>query len=230
MKFKDSLKLFNYVYQNKVFFVVIIIFFFNCLMHFFSPMGLLLLGLMASISSTYFVNITYQAMVSGMVQSSEKVRKSVLKHFTIIMLISNLFHFALFILPKYFFIVFTGDNPGREIAIFLINYMLYNILTFISVALLYKKQVLGIVILGIMVLIMLIQFPQLMTLTAEKFQNSFLGLPQFTGFSGTANVGLLLAATAVCIISPFIYYIISKAMQNVPISKSYMDRQPWGKL
>ena len=140
MKLKDTIKLFNYTYQSKMLLVVIIIFFFNCMMYIFMPVGVVLQGLMASISSTYFVNITYQAMVSGMVQSSEKVRKSVLKHFTIILLISNLFHFALFILPKYFFIVFTGDNPGREIAIFLINYMLYNILTFISVALLYKKR------------------------------------------------------------------------------------------
>ena len=144
MKLKDTVKLFNYTYQSKMLLVVIIIFFFNCIMYIFMPIGLVLQGLMASISSTYFVNVSYQTVVSEMVQSSEKAKKYVLKHFTIILLISNIIHFFVFILTKYFFIMFIEEAPGSDIAIFLINYMIFNILTYIAVSLLYKKQGLGI--------------------------------------------------------------------------------------
>ncbi len=231
MKLKDTVKLFNYTYQSKMLLVVIIIFFFNCIMYIFMPIGLVLQGLMASISSTYFVNVSYQTVVSEMVQSSEKAKKYVLKHFTIILLISNIIHFFVFILTKYFFIMFIEEAPGSDIAIFLINYMIFNILTYIAVSLLYKKQGLGIGILGLMVLIMLVQIPEILAKSARIFQNSFLRLPtKFEFFAGSMNIGLLFAAFAVCIISPFIYYIVSRSIQNVPISRSYMDRQPWGKL
>ena len=231
MKLKDTIKLFNYTYQSKMLLVVIIIFFFNCMMYIFMPVGVVLQGLMASISSTYFVNVTYQAMASGMVQSSEKARKNVLKHFTIILLISNIAHFFIFILTKYFFIMFIEEAPGNDLAMFLLNYMIFNILTYIAVALLYKKQVFGMIILGLMVLLMLVQFPGVIAKSAKFFEETFLGIPtKFEFFGGSLHLGLLFAAFAVCLVSPFIYYIVSKMMINVPISKSYMDRQPWGKL
>ena len=186
---------------------------------------------MASVSSTYFVNITYQAFVSGMVQSSEKARKSVLKNFTIILLVSNIVHFFLFILTKYFFIMFMEETPGSDPVVFLINYMIFNVLTYIAVAILYKKQVFGMIILAFMVLLMIAQMPGVLAKTIQIFEGSFMGGSlQFSGQSGALNIIMLLAAFAVCLISPFIYYIVSKLLINVPISKSYMDRQPWGKL
>ena len=231
MKLKETIKLFNYTYQSKLLLFVIAIFFFNCVMYIFMPVGLILQGLMASVSSTYFVNVTYQAFVSGMVQSSEKARKSVLKNFTIILLVSNIVHFFLFILTKFFFIMFMEETPGSDPVVFLINYMVFNILTYICVAILYKKQALGMIILAFMVLLMLVQIPGVLSKTILIFENSFMGGSlQLSGQSGALNIIMLLAAFAVCLISPFIYYIVSKLMINVPISKSYLDKQPWGKL
>ena len=62
-------------------FLILMIFAFNCIMYIFTPMGVILQGLMVSIAGTYLVNYTYQTLVSGMIQGSEKVQKKILKHF-----------------------------------------------------------------------------------------------------------------------------------------------------
>ena len=60
MKLKDTLKLYKYAYQHKLMFLILMIFAFNCIMYIFTPMGVILQGLMVSIAGTYLVNYTYR--------------------------------------------------------------------------------------------------------------------------------------------------------------------------
>ena len=232
MKFKDTLKLFKYAYQYKLMFLILMIFAFNCIMYIFTPMGVILQGLMVSVAGTYLVNYTYQTMVSGMIQGSEKVQKKILKHFTVILLVSNTALFFIFIVTKFVFIRFTSSDPKNTIAVFLLNYMTFNILTYIAVAIIFKKQLLGCIILGIEVLMVFAQFPYMISESRENWVKVFTeGLNTNTFFGGDyGSLGLLAMAFAVCLISPFIFYAVSKLMEKVPFSKAYIDRQPWGKI
>ena len=181
MKIKDTLKLFKYTYQYITTWLVIFLFVMQCILFIVADIGTAIMGMMVSVTASFFINQTYMIMASGMIQSSEKFRKDVFKNFAIISVIFNVVLFFVFIFPKYLFIRLYVGEPDKTAAIFLINYMICNILSCASIAFLYKKQ-------------------------------------------------MLLAALAVTVISPFIFYLISKKMEKIPISQAIIDRMPWGKL
>lgn len=232
MKLKDTLKLMKYTYQYKLMYVILLIFACNCIMYIFTPMGVVLQGLMASIAGTYLVNYTYQAMVSGLIQGSEKVQKKVLKHFTVILLISNVALFFTFMCTKFLFIRFVGEDAQTATVVCLLNYIIFNLLTYIATAIIFKKQLIGCIILGFEVLIVFAEFPYMISYSKENWVKVFTAhINSNINLGGDlGSIGLLVAAFAVCLISPFVFYAVSKLMEKVPFSKAYIDRQPWGKI
>ena len=166
-----------------------------------------------------------------MVQSSEKVKKNYIKNHTVILLISNVIHFILFIVPSVIFIFLTYETPNVGVSFVLLNFIVSNIGIYISVSVIYKKQVLGILILALPLLIFGLQMPLYFTNAIKNHGKiGAEGLSFLPEIQMWMIVGLLIVAGVVCIISPFIYYGISKLMKNVPMSKSYTDRLPWGKV
>ena len=101
MKLKDTIKLFKFTYNKSALIILMIFFLLQNVMYIFMPLGTLMQGFMVSLSSTYFVNFVYQVFVSGMIRTSEKVEKSITKNFTIILFISNVGGFILFIIPRF---------------------------------------------------------------------------------------------------------------------------------
>ena len=196
-------------------------------------MGTIIEGLMVSLFSTYFVNYVYQILVSGMIRSSEKTQKSIFKNFTIILFVTNICCFILFIIPRYFYMLSTDGYAENTIIIFLLNYIVFNILAYVSVAIIYKRMALGTTILIVMATAFFIQMPLFIYSSTFNFMKKLFGIKEVLSPPGlktmSSSIGLLIAAFAVSIISPFIFYLISILMRKVSISKYLEDRQPWGK-
>lgn len=231
MKIKETVGLVKYLYQYKAIVLLPLIFIMNCLMYIFMPVGVMIQGLMVSISSVYFVNVISQVYASDMVQSSEKVKKNYIKNHTVMLLISNVIHFILFIVPSVIFIFLTYETPNVAVSFVLLNFIVSNIGIYISVSVIYKKRVLGILILALPLLIFGLQMPLYFTNAIKNHGKiGAEGLSFLPEIQMWMIVGLLIVAGLVCIVSPFIYYGISKLMKNVPMSKSYTDRLPWGKV
>ncbi len=234
MKLKDTIKLFNFTYNKSALIFLMVFFFLQNIMYIFMPLGTLMQGFMVSLTSTYFVNFVYQVMVSGMVRSSEKIEKSIIKNFTIILLISNVGSFILFMIPRFIVMLVMSKYNENEIIIFLLNYILFNILAYVSVAVMYKRMAFGTAILGVAALAFFIEMPFFVynsTQNVIKFiQGMKTAVKHFEVLISAQTIGLLVAAFAISIISPFIFYLISILMRNVPISKYLEDRQPWGKI
>ena len=231
MKIKETAGLIKYVYQYKVIAFLPLIFVMNCLMYIFMPIGVIIQGLMTSVSSVYFVNIISQIYVSDMIRSSEKNQKHYLKNQTVMLLISNLIHFLVFIVPSFLFIMSTSGIPKVVASSMLGNYILANIGVFAAISVIYKKQVLGMLFLFFVTLIFGLQLPLYLTnVMKNRGKLGEAGVTILPNIPMWAVIGLLVLAFGVCIVSPLIYYGISKLMKNVPISKAYADRLPWGKV
>ena len=234
MNLKNTIKLFNYTYKKGALILLMVFFFLQNVMYIFMPLGTLMQGFMVSLTSTYFVNFVYQVMVSGMIRSSGKVEKSIIKNFTIILLISSVGGFILFIIPRFIFMLVMGVYNENAIIIFLLNYIVFNILAYVSLAVIYKRMAFGTTILGIAALAFFIEMPFFIYNTTRdalkimfKIKNV---INHFEIMISAPTIGLLAAAFAISIISPFIFYLISILMKNVPVSKYLEDRQPWGKI
>ena len=233
MKLKDTIKLFKYT-NNKIALIILTIFFlFQCLIYIFAPLGTLMVGFMASLSSTYFVNFVYQILVSGMIRSSEKAQKSIFKNFTIILLVTNVCSFILFIIPRYFFMLSTDVYAENTITIFLLNYIVFNIMAYVSLAVIYKRMALGTTILIVLATAFFIQMPFFIHSSTTNVMKKLFGIKEVLSPPGLkampSSIGLLIVAFAVTIISPFIFYLISILMRKVSFSKYLEDRQQWGK-
>lgn len=231
MKLKDTIKLFNYTKNKNMLIFIMAMFLLQCFMYLFTPMGTIMLGFMISLTSTYIVNFIYQTLVSGMVRQSGKVQKTIYKNFTILVLITNVGGFLLFIVPRYFFMLEVGNYSENEITVFLLNYILFNILSYISVAVIYKRMAFGTAILIVMAIAFFIQMPFVIFDSVFKYADIFLKFDGVLSPSGqsalTSTVGLLAAAFAVSIVSPWIFYAISILIRNYPISKYIEDRMKW---
>lgn len=231
MKLKDTIKLFNYTKNKNMLIFIMAMFLLQCFMYLFTPMGTIMLGFMISLTSTYIVNFIYQTLVSGMVRQSGKVQKTIYKNFTILVLITNVGGFLLFIVPRYFFMLEVGNYSENEITVFLLNYILFNILSYISVAVIYKRMAFGTAILIVMAIAFFIQMPFVIFDSVFKYADIFLNFDGVLSPSGqsalTSTVGLLAAAFAVSIVSPWIFYAISILIRNYPISKYIEDRMKW---
>jgi len=234
MKLKDTIKLFNFTYNKSALIFLMIFFFLQNIMYIFMPLGTLMQGFMVSLSSTYFVNFIYQVMVSSMIRSSEKVEKSIIKNFTIILLISNVGSFILFMIPRFIVMLVMSQYNENEIIIFLLNYILFNILAYVSVAVMYKRMAFGTAVIGVMALAFFIEMPFIINNTTHNtikaIQEMKTAVYHFEIQINAQIIGLLVIAFAVSIIAPFIFYIISILMKNAPISKYLEDRQQWGKI
>ena len=231
MKLKDTIKLFNYTKNKNMLIFIMAMFLLQCFIFLFTHMGTIMLGFMISLTSTYIVNFIYQTLVSGMVRQSGKVQKTIYKNFTILVLITNVGGFLLFIVPRYFFMLEVGNYSENEITVFLLNYILFNILSYISVAVIYKRMAFGTAILIVMAIAFFIQMPFVIFDSVFKYADIFLifdGVLSPSGQSAlTSTVGLLAAAFAVSIVSPWIFYAISILIRNYPISKYIEDRMKW---
>ena len=231
MKLKDTIKLFNYTKNKNMLIFIMAMFLLQCFMYLFTPMGTIMLGFMISLTSTYIVNFIYKTLVSGMVRQSGKVQKTIYKNFTILVLITNVGGFLLFIVPRYFFMLEVGNYSENEITVFLLNYILFNILSYISVAVIYKRMAFGTAILIVMAIAFFIQMPFVIFDSVFKYADIFLKFDGVLSPSGqsalTSTVGLLAAAFAVSIVSPWIFYAISILIRNYPISKYIEDRMKW---
>ena len=234
MKFKDTIKLFNFTYNKSALIGLMAFFFLQNVMYIFMPLGTLMQGFMVSLTSTYFVNFVCQIMVSGMVRSSEKIEKSIIKNFTIILLISNVGSFILFIIPRFLVMLAMSNFYEDEIIIFLLNYIVFNILAYVSVAVIYKRMAFGSAVIGVMALAFFIEMPFIINNTTHNtikaIQEMKTAVYHFEIQINAQIIGLLVIAFAVSIIAPFIFYIISILMKNAPISKYLEDRQQWGKI
>lgn len=234
MKLKDTIKLFKFTYNKSALIFLMIFFFLQNIMYIFMPLGTIMQGFMVSLTSTYFVSFVYQIMVSSMIRSSEKVEKSTIKNFTIILLISNVGSFILFMIPRFIVMLVMSQYNENEIIIFLLNYILFNILAYVSVAVMYKRMAFGTAILGVAALAFFIEMPFFVYSSTQNLIKFIQGMKtavkHFEVLINAPIIGLLVASFAVCIISPFIFYLISILMKNVPISKFLEDRQPWGKI
>ena len=234
MNLKNTIKLFNYTYKKGALIFLIVFFFLQNVVYIFMPLGTLMQGFMVSLTSTYFVNFVYQVMVSGMIRSSDKVEKSIIKNFTIILLISSVGGFILFIIPRFIFMLVMGVYNENAIIIFLLNYIVFNILAYVSLAVIYKRMAFGTTILGVAALALFVEMPFFIYNSSKNTLNILLGLKNkvnhFEIMISAPTIGLLVAAFAISIISPFIFYLISILMKNVPVSKYLEDRQPWGKI
>ena len=136
-----------------------------------------------------------------------------------------------FIVPTFLYIRLSYETPNVAVSFVLLNFIVSNIGIYISVSVIYKKRVLGILILALPLLIFGLQMPLYFTNAIKNHGKiGAEGLSFLPEIQMWMIVGLLIVAGVVCIISPFIYYGISKLMKNVPISKSYTDRLPWGKV
>ena len=231
MKLKDTIKLFNYTKNKNMLIFIMAMFLLQCFIYLFTPMGTIMLGFMISLTSTYIVNFIYQTLVSGMVRQSGKVQKTIYKNFTILVLITNVGGFLLFIVPRYFFMLEVGNYSENEITVFLLNYIVFNILSYISVAVIYKRMAFGTAILIVMAIAFFIQMPFVIFDSVFKYADIFLKFDGVLSPSGqsalTSTVGLLAAAFAVSIVSPWIFYAISILIRNYPISKYIEDRMKW---
>ena len=234
MNLKNTIKLFNYTYKKGALIFLMVFFFLQNVVYIFMPLGTLMQGFMVSLTSTYFVNFVYQVMVSGMIRSSDKVEKSIIKNFTIILLISSVGGFILFIIPRFIFMLVMGVYNENAIIIFLLNYIVFNILAYVSLAVIYKRMAFGTTILGVAALAFFVEMPFFIYNSSKNTLNILLGLKNkvnhFEIMISAPTIGLLVAAFTISIISPFIFYLISILMKNVPVSKYLEDRQPWGKI
>lgn len=234
MKLKDTIKLFKFTYNKSALIFLMIFFFLQNIMYIFMPLGTLMQGFMVSLTSTYFVNFVYQVLVSGMIRSSEKIEKSIIKNFTIILLISNVGSFILFMIPRFLFMLVMSQYDENAITILLLNYIVFDILAYVSLAVICKRMAFGTTILGVAALAFFIEMPFFIYNSTKNALKLMLGMKEginhFEIMISTPTIGLLVAAFAISIISPFIFYLISILMKNVPVSKYLEDRQPWGKI
>ena len=233
MKLKDTIKLFKFTYNKSALIFLMAFFFIQNVMYIFMPLGTLMQGFMVSLTITYFVNFVYQVLVSGMIRSSEKIEKSIIKNFTIILLISNVGSFILFMIPRFLFMLVMSQYDENAITILLLNYIVFDILAYVSLAVIYKRMAFGTTILGVAALAFFAEMPFFVHSTTQNAIRIIQGKTAETHFEVLINApitGLLVAAFAISIISPFIFYLISILMKNVPVSKYLEDRQPWGKI
>ena len=209
MKLKDTIKLFNFTYNKSALIFLMIFFFLQNIIYIFMPLGTLMQGFMVSLTSTYFVNFVYQVLVSGMIRSSEKIEKSIIKNFTIILLISNVGSFILFMIPRFIVMLVMSQYNENEIIIFLLNYILFNILAYVSVAVMYKRMAFGTAILGVAALAFFIEMPFFIYNSTKNALKLMLGMKEginhFEIMIITPTIGLLVAEFAVSIISPLIF-------------------------
>ena len=234
MKLKDTIKLFKFTYNKSALILLMVFFFLQNVMYIFMPLGTIMEGFMVSLSTTYFVNFIYQVLVSGMIRSSGKVEKSIIKNFTMILLRSNVGGFILFIIPRFLFMLTSDIYDENAIIIFLLNYIVFNILSYASVAVIYKRMAFGSAVIGVMALAFFIEMPFIINNTTHNtikaIQEMKTAVYHFEIQINAQIIGLLVIAFAVSIIAPFIFYIISILMKNAPISKYLEDRQQWGKI
>lgn len=234
MKLKDTIKLFKFTYNKSALILLMVFFFLQNVMYIFMPLGTIMEGFMVSLSTTYFVNFVYQVLVSGMIRSSEKIEKSIIKNFTIILFVSNVGGFILFIIPRFLFMLTMDVYNENAIIIFLLNYIAFNILAYVSVAIIYKRMAFGTTILGVAAFAFFVEMPFFVHNTIARRLAFIQGIKNaatnIESKVGPEVIGLLVIAFAVSIISPFIFYLISILMKNVPVSKYLEDRQPWGKI
>jgi hypothetical protein len=230
MKIKDTAGLIKYVSQYKAVMFFPIIFLLNSFMYIFAPFGVLLQGIMVSLSSVYFVNSVMQVYASDMIRSSEKVNKAYIKNHTIMLLISNIFHFAAFMVPTFLHIRLSNETPNSVILVLLTNYIISNVGLFAFIAIMYKKEVLATFILTLVLIAFGVQVPLVyMNMRNNHWKLGEIGLEINQTVPDWVYNTLLLLAFVVCIASPFIFFGISKLMRKIPMRKSYTDRLPWGK-
>lgn len=230
MKIKDSAGLIKYISQYKAVMFFPIIFFLNSFMYIFAPFGVLLQGIMVSLSSVYFVNSVMQVYASDMIRSSEKANKAYIKNHTIMLLISNIIHFAAFIVPTFLYIRLSYETPNAATLMLLLNYIIANIGLFAFVAIMYKKEVLATFILSLVLIIFGVQIPlYYMNVRNNHWKLGEIGLTVNQSIPNWVYNTLLLLAFVACIASPLIFFGISKLMRKIPMQKSYTDRLLWGK-
>ena len=230
MKIKDSAGLIKYISQYKAVMFFTIIFFLNSLMYIFAPFGVLLQGIMVSLSSVYFVNSVMQVYASDMIRSSEKVNKAHIKNHTIMLLISNVIHFVVFMVPTFLHIRLSNETPNSVILVLLTNYIISNVGLFAFIAIMYKKEVLATFILTLVLIAFGVQVPLVyMNMRNNHWKLGEIGLKINQAIPDWIYLTLFLLSIVVCIASPFIFFGISKLMRKIPMRKSYTDRLPWGK-
>ncbi|MCR5226229.1 MAG: hypothetical protein K6E27_03335 [Eubacterium sp.] len=202
MKIKDSLKMLKYT-QNYVFNIIAIFLFLGTGLITSFPVPLrshsVLGAFWANYLSGYLVAQITAVTFSGVIQSSESFKKMMTKNMSIIILICNMISFVFFCTLRTVLAYMLGVEENLDL--YLISFMIFQVLEILCVAVLYKIMVLGI----------------------------FCAIPLFSivlfsTWDGFDKIGLLCSdpkilvamAFVTCLLTPLMYYGVSMALYKKP--------------
>ena len=210
MKIKDTIKLLKYNPTPQMNIVVVIIFGVCAFITAIPAVNNIVGAFWANYMPMYLIGQIYLVGISGVVQSSDKYRKTFTKNLAILLALANLLEYILFVVIRT--IVAYKMGMGKGVNSFLIAYMLFQILYVIYGALIYKKTKLGIAIM--IPIFMLIIFAN---------NNDTLSFADKIG--SMASVGVFLGLTAVVsALTPVMFYVLNRLMYKVPIADGITKR------
>lgn len=202
MKIRDSLKLLKYT-QNYVFNIIAIFLFLGTGFITSFPVPLrshsILGAFWANYLSGYLVAQITAVTFSGVIQSSESFKKVMTKNMSIIILICNMISFVFFCLLRTVLAYALGVEGNLDL--YLISFIIFQVLEILCVAVLYKILVLGI----------FCAIPLFATVL-------------FSTWDGFGKIGVLCTdpkilvamAFVTCLLTPLMYYGVSMALYKKP--------------
>ena len=164
----------------------------------------------ANYLSGFVVGQIYSSAFSEMFQSSEKYRNIIIKNSTIIIGIGNAFSFIIFGLIRTTVAYMIGNT--ENISTYMLFYCIFQVLYIVFFSLVYKKMALGV--------IMAIPFYLAIVSTGNNWVMS-----RLNGLSLMHNTTLsLIIAAVTCVVTPLIYYGITRLLYKTPFSDFYVRR------
>ena len=202
MKIRDSLKLLKYT-QNYVFNIIAIFLFFGTGLITSFPVPFrshqLLGGFWANYLSGYIVAQITAVTFSGVIQSSEGYKKMMTKNMAIIILICNMIGFVFFCILRTALAYALGVEENLDL--YLISFMIFQVLEILCVAVLYKIMALGI----------FCSIP----LFASILFSTWDGFNKIEVLCTNPKI-LVAMAFVTCLLTPLMYYGVSMALYKKP--------------
>ena len=234
MKIKDTIGLikYNYSYKGQLY-VMIMGFVFAVLFLYFIPSGAYIGFMEMSVFSAVIpLNIT-ALLFSSFISSSEIIHKALLKNATIIYFIINIIDFILFVVLKS--IQHFRTFRENELPFILLLYCFYTLFGTLYTAIAHKKKFWGYTVLGIMALVTFLMIPVMahryVILLSSDVSTNIIDKSLYIHVPIIPNITILYIVTLlVCLLSPILYYVISKKLAIIPFTYNAVSTQEKNRL
>lgn len=212
MKLKDTIKLLKYT-QTPELHIVTAIMFGLCALVTAIPThnNLDIGGFWANYMPTYFIGQMSMVTFAGVVQSSEKFKKTVTRNLAILLAIFNIVNFGIFVVLRTF--LAYKMHLEKNVNGFLISYMAFQILYVLYGTIIYKNLKLG----------LLFMVPIFMFIIFSTMDHG--PLKYFIKLGAMADIKVFIALTAaVSLLTPLLYYGLSLLLYKMPYYEKIVER------